>query len=103
MPQKATSSIARFVCNQSLAFGAKGEILANTIAVDHAILIVAPYIAFGLFVLFDDLHGWVLGGDQQFQLGALLGLFEGLELWQIERWKLLLSRCFATNYKIVIC
>lgn len=80
MSQKTTSSVARFVRYQCLAFGAKSEILANPVTVDHPILIVAPDIAFGLFVLFDDLHGWVLGGDEQFQLGALLRLFEGLDV-----------------------
>lgn len=84
MPQQATSAVARFVRNQRLAFGAEGEILANAIAVDHAILIVAPDIAFGLFVLFDDLHGGIFGGDQQLELGTLLGLFERLRVGEEE-------------------
>lgn len=80
MPQQTTSSVARLVCDQRLAFGAKGEILSNAISIDHAILIVAPDIAFRLFVLFDDLNGWVFGGDKQLELGSLLGFLERLNV-----------------------
>lgn len=78
MPQQPAGAVARLVRNQRLAFGAEGEILAHAIAVDHAVLVVAPYIAFGLLVLFDDLHAGIFGGYEQLQLRPLLRLFERL-------------------------
>lgn len=79
MAQQSAGAVARLVRDQRLTLGTQGKVLSNTVAIDHAILVVAPDVTLRLFVLFDDLHGRVFGGDEQFELGPLLRLFNRLK------------------------